>query len=48
VVQLERQAVFKIPSTGWTYVSDNHSKRSAKFIDLEEAIFYCRKMGFLS
>ena len=47
VVQLERKAVFKVPSTGWTYVSDTQSKRDVKFIDLEEAIFYCRKMGFL-
>ena len=46
VVQLERQAVFKDPDMGWTIVSDPFSKRDMFFSDLEQAIFYCRQMGF--
>ena len=45
VVQLERQGVYKAQCTGWNFVVDNYSKRTVKFLDLEEAIFYCRQMG---
>jgi len=44
-IQWERQAVYKTPWMGWTFVSDDQSKRLLKFKRLETAIAYCREMG---
>jgi len=44
-IQHERQGIWKTPWMGWTFVSDDYSKRLSKFGSLDHAISYCRRQG---
>ncbi|EAS07862.3 ETC complex I subunit motif protein (macronuclear) [Tetrahymena thermophila SB210] len=45
-LEFERQAQYKTPWMGWSFNGDTFSKRNHYFCTLEDAISYCKQMGF--
>ncbi|EGR34726.1 hypothetical protein IMG5_002980 [Ichthyophthirius multifiliis] len=45
-MQFQRQAQYKTPNMGWVHNGDTFSKRNNYFRTLEDAIQYCKQMGY--